>query len=416
MWSRSGSYLGAVPDDEPVTCCASLTGAPPLRCVGYWPDAVNQVVAVSPLVYMYWVRVGSDRVAVEYRWPTTLRGPTRPPKLVYLDLNHWIGLAKALAGHADGEAYREGLEHCMALVEDGQAVFPISDAIYTEVSKISRYRQRRHIREAIETLSRFVVVTSRPVIATHEVENLLDEVVGPNPLPINTMDYLDWGVARAFGMVGGFRVRNGDHQDVTDAMRAMWSGGPDAFDALFAAAEFDLNRSVLDGPSPDEEPQLRALGWDPTGTIAVTENRARQELEQVDRFNADPRWRAGRIRDVVAAREVLIEINEMLHRGLSERSATLDDVLGPPERTREILDSLPSFDVAVTLKTAYHRDPNHRWTINDIHDIDALGSTLPYCDVVITDRAVAAHAIATGLTKRLGTVVLGRLADLPAHI
>lgn len=362
------------------------------------------------------MRAGSDRVDVEYRWPPTLRVPTRPPKLVYLDLNHWIGLAKALAGHADGQAYREGLEQCMALVENGQVVFPISDAIYTEVSKIGQYRQRRHIRQAIETISRFVVVTSRPVIATHEVENLLDEVVGPNPLPINTMDYLDWGVARAFGMVGGFRVRNGDHEDVTDEVRATWSGGPDAFDALFAAAELDLNRSVLDGPSPDEEPQLRALGWDPTGTIALTENRARQELEQVDRFNADPGWRAGRIRDVVAAREVLIEINEMLHRGLTERSATPDDVFGSPERTRELLDSLPSFDVAVTLKTAYHRDANHRWTTNDIHDIDALGSTLPYCDVVITDRAVAAHANATGLANRLGTVVLGRLADLPAHI
>jgi hypothetical protein len=241
-------------------------------------------------------------------------------------------------------------------------LFPIPDAIYTEVSKIRQYRQRRDIREAIETLSRFVVVTSRPVIATHEVEVLLDEVVGPSPLPINTMNYLDWGVARAFGMVGGFRVRDHNHADITDEVRATWSAGPDAFDALFAAAELDLNRSVLDAPSADEEPRLRALGWDPTGTITVTEDRARQELEQVDRFDADPHWRAGRIRDVVAAREVLIDIDETLHQGLRERGAVLDDVFGPPERTRELLDSLPSFDVAVTLKTAYHRDPNHRWT------------------------------------------------------
>ncbi|MEX2255039.1 MAG: hypothetical protein WEC34_06350 [Acidimicrobiia bacterium] len=362
------------------------------------------------------MRVGADRVDVQYRWPTTLRVPTRPPKLVYLDLNHWIGFAKALAGHADGHAYREWFDRCMALVQNGQVVFPISDAVYTEVSKIGQYRQRRDIREAIEALSHFVVVTSRPVIATHEVETLLDEAVGPNPVPINTMDYLDWGVARAFGMMGGFRVRDGDHADITNEVRATWPGGSDAFDAVVAAAELDLNRSVLDGPSADEEPQLRALGWDPTGTIAVTENRARQELEQVERFNADPRWRAGRIRDVVAAREVLIEINETLHRGLRERGAALDDVFGSPERTRGLLDSLPSFDVAVTLKMAYHRDPNHRWTTNDIHDIDALGSTMPYCDVVITDRAVAAHANATGLTDRLGTVVLARLDDLPAHI
>lgn len=362
------------------------------------------------------MRVGGDRADVPYRWPTTLLVPRRPPKVVYLDLNHWIGLAKALAGHADGHSYRESLDQCVTLVEKGQAVFPISDAIYTEVSKIKQYRQRRDIRSAIEMLSRFVVVTSRPVIATHEVEALLDEVVGPNPSPINTMHYLDWGVARAFGMVGGFRVRDGDDVDITAEVRASWPGGMDTFDAAFAAAELDLNRSVLDGPSGDEESELRALGWDPTGVITVTENRARQEVEQVERFNADPRWRAGRIRDVVTAREVLIEINETLHRGLHERGAALDDLFGSPAHTRRLLDSLPSFDVAVTLKAAYHRDGNHRWTTNDIHDIDALGSTLPYCDIVITDRAVAANANSTGLADRLGTVVLARLDDLPAHI
>jgi len=38
-----------------------------------------------------------------YGWPQTLRLPSRPPKLVYLDLNQWIALAKAMAGHRDGE-------------------------------------------------------------------------------------------------------------------------------------------------------------------------------------------------------------------------------------------------------------------------------------------------------------------------
>lgn len=50
------------------------------------------------------VRDGGDRVDFAYLWPQSLRLPLRPPKLVYLDLNHWIALAKALAGHRDGEA------------------------------------------------------------------------------------------------------------------------------------------------------------------------------------------------------------------------------------------------------------------------------------------------------------------------
>ena len=41
---------------------------------------------------------GSERVDVPYLWPSTLALPERPPKLIYLDLNHWIELANALCG------------------------------------------------------------------------------------------------------------------------------------------------------------------------------------------------------------------------------------------------------------------------------------------------------------------------------
>ena len=84
------------------------------------------------------------------------------------------------------------------------------------------------------------------------------------------------------------------------------------------------------------------------------------------------------------------------------------------ENTRRAFDSMPSFDVAVSLKVAYHRDPGHQWTVNDFPDIDALASTLPYCDIVVTDKAAASNAIRAGLGERLDTVILSRLADLPA--
>ena len=47
------------------------------------------------------------------------------------------------------------------------------------------------------------------------------------------------------------------------------------------------------------------------------------------------------------------------------------------EGTRRAFDSMPSFDVSVSMKTAYHKDPSHRWNPNGIHDIDALASNLP---------------------------------------
>lgn len=359
------------------------------------------------------MRNGADRVDVPYEWPHTLRQAPRPPKLVYLDLNHWISLAKAWKGHRDGKDHEEVLSACLEAVQAGRAVFPISDTIHIEVSKIRAHRQRRDLREVIERVSRFAVVTSRSVVFTHEIESLLDRLVGPNPLPINTMDYLDWGVARAFGAVGGFTVQSPDGEDITAGVRSSHPAGPHQFDLLLAQAELELNHQVLEGPSPDEESELRKLGWNPTKTIEVVERRAAQEVEQVVRFDSDPKWRRGRIRDVIAAREVLIEVNDALFRGISERGAALEDIFPRPEEARRAFDSMPSFDVAVSLKTEYHRDPMHRWTPNDIHDIDALGSTLPYCDIVVTDRAVAANAERAKLPERLQTVVLSSLTDLP---
>ena len=73
---------------------------------------------------------------------------------------------------------------------------------------------------------------------------------------------------------------------------------------------------------------------------------------------------------------------------------------------------MPSFDVSVSLKTAIHRNTHHRWSNNHIHDINAVASTLPYCDVVVTDREMASLVRRTKLDERLDTTVLDRLEDL----
>lgn len=352
-----------------------------------------------------------------YTWPATLRLPLRPPKLVYLDLNHWVALAKANSNHREGRQFRDALAACIAAVDAGAAVFPISDSIYMEVAKIGRYRQRRDLRDVIERVSGYRVITSRVVVAEHEVEALLDRLFGPSPNPINAMSYLDWGVARAFGMVGGFKFKRVDTgEDATDEVRLQHPEGPEAFDLKLAWAELELNRRALDGPTAEEEPEMHGLGYNPRAAYEVTWRRAAQEMEQVERFNDDPTWRGERIRDVIAAREVIIEINDMLWRGVNARSAVLEAAFAEPGAARRAFDSMPSFDVSVSMKTAYHRNPAHRWKPNHIQDIDALASTVPYCDIVVTDKEAASHLDQTGVAARLGTTVLSRTVDLRQYL
>lgn len=51
-------------------------------------------------------------VAPPLIWPLLLELPPADGLIVYLDLNHWIGLSKALAGHPQGAMHGDVLEAC----------------------------------------------------------------------------------------------------------------------------------------------------------------------------------------------------------------------------------------------------------------------------------------------------------------
>ena len=262
-----------------------------------------------------------------YSWPTTLRRPTGV-RLVYLDLNHWVTVAKVLAGHPDGKRSRDVVRQLSSSVERGETIFPVALPIYAEILKIGNHRRRSDLRQAIEHLGRFFVVTSRHVIVTHEVEALLDTLVGPNPEPINRMAYLDWGAMRALGMDGRLRVLNEDREDVTSEVRERFADGPGEFDSICKEATLDLNRRILDGPSTEEEDEFRAQGYRPDRVLKSYEDEAIEEHDFARRLDQDSRWRRGRLRDVVSAREVTFQIDTILMAAASARGiSTLQDIV-----------------------------------------------------------------------------------------
>ena len=347
-----------------------------------------------------------------YSWPATLRVP-HGQKLIYLDLNHWIALAKALSGHPDGRRDRDMLDRLVNAVEQGDSVFPVSLPVYVEVLKIGEHRRRSDLRKVIERLGGFAVVTNRHAITTHEIEALLDDLVGANPDPISSLDYLDWGVFRVLGMRGDFKVVTRDGEDVTSAVRQRFPDGPDEFDRILNEGIVNLNRQVLDGPSPQDEPDFRAKGYRRDRILERYVQEAAAEDAWARLLDEEPQWRRGRLRDAVSAREVAVHIIETVKFAANARGLqAFGDIFRGVEDPRRAFDVMPSFDVSVTLKTTIHRNGQHRWTNNHVHDIHALASTLPYCDIVVTDREMAALVRRSKLDQRLGTTVLHRLQDL----
>jgi hypothetical protein len=56
------------------------------------------------------------------------------------------------------------------------------------------------------------------------------------------------------------------------------------------------------------------------------------------------------------------------------------------ERLTGFVMSLPSRHVATMIQFHYLKDVDRDWTINDLHDLLALSSAIPYCDTVVTDK------------------------------
>jgi hypothetical protein len=192
---------------------------------------------------------GERRTEVDYVWPALLVRPTRDVRIVYLDLNHWIGLAKASVGHPDGLRHVAALEAAREAKASGTAIFPLSSAHYMEISRMRDYRHRRDIARVMEELSDFQTLAARSVIMRLVIETALDRVAR-RPIAYAPVKLIGQGSGPAFGKVGGLRIRAIGRRDITDDVRREWRDGPEAFDAMMRDLNIRLERAVLEGPSP----------------------------------------------------------------------------------------------------------------------------------------------------------------------
>jgi len=59
------------------------------------------------------------------------------------------------------------------------------------------------------------------------------------------------------------------------------------------------------------------------------------------------------------------------------------------------------------------RNATKTWTMNAIHDIDALSLAVPYCHVVVPDKEMAYLLTRSRAGERSRTRIAGRLDELP---
>jgi hypothetical protein len=342
-------------------------------------------------------------------WPRYLELPPENVILIYLDLNHWISLAQASVGHEKGIAFLDILEACRRARTAGNAIFVLSAVHYMEMNKIKDPTQRWTVAAVMEELTGFASLISRVLVMELELATVLDGFVR-TPVIRPTVSLLGRGVRHSLGQRSGVRI-TGPTGDATVEVRERM--GREKFDSFVEKAELLLDRGVLRGPANDEVNDLRVLGWKPEAASRVAEERAVQERNQSATLDSDKRWRHGRLRDIISARELMIEFQNMLPRSLAERNLSLTDVMTDPQSARSFVRAMPSTEVSIELKTAWHRNTDKTWTGNDIFDLDALALAVPYCDVVLTDKACHHALTVARLGERMHTALPRKLEDLP---
>jgi hypothetical protein len=347
---------------------------------------------------------------VDPLWPTGLRRDPTPPFLVYLDLNHWIGLADVVANRPTGEGYKDALTACRAAKQNGLAAFPLSGTHYMEVSKIVDPSRRANLAAIMEELSDFMTLLSRVTVMRLELETALDQALDVSSSSL-VADLIGWGVGHSVGVEGGPEFVDESGASFTAAARAKM--GTDAFDQMLANMWLALERMIIRGPQNDAEvATLRARGWQPDAAVKVAQERADREIELVAILNAEPAWRKGRLRDVVSARELTHEIWEALVEGLVARGIPNIDSFKDREKIRQFTRSMPSTEVVIEMKTARHRNPSTKWDTKTIFDIDAMALSVPYCDAVVTERHACSILERAGFSGRMDVALMRRLDEL----
>ncbi|MFI5590029.1 hypothetical protein ACIA5G_33630 [Amycolatopsis sp. NPDC051758] len=348
-------------------------------------------------------------MARELVWARVMR-PKIP--LVYLDLNHIIGMARVQTQHPGAEAiYGRLFDSAQRAASEQRAVFPLSESHVWEIAKITDPKQREVLVDVVEPISRYQYMLGRTTLANLEFTAGIAAITG------ECADVVGYPLIRptighAFGFAGGLKIVDKAGVDATDdTRRAM---GAAEFDREMAALNLEFERHALRGPADDEIDDLRErYGYRPEVALASHESRVAFERETARLLDENPQWRRGRLRDVVGAREFAHEWLDMLTRIKMARIESGQAAFEPTsEQMRNLMSAMPHTQVAISIKTRFHQNSRHVWKANHVTDIDAISAAYAYCDVVFTDKEVRNALLASRELRSLSTFVPRRVADL----
>jgi hypothetical protein len=304
------------------------------------------------------------------------------PLLLYLDQFIWIELARA-AGPSPGRvssAQRQGL---LDSVRQRRVVSPLSSVHYLETWQRGNPRNRAEVAREMALASRFVTIAPLARLLAGQIDRGLQIVFG-RPAQQRAEHVLGLGVQHAFGVEADDLAPLAE-LTAEDRFIAEWSILA-AHEAGSSYDEYRQQRSDVQQRFARSQSALasRLTEW----AVATDERRSRTRVSVLQEFEAEL------IAALIGADVSITELGGL-------------DLEGWDTLTR----SIPSVDVMAELRLVRFSNPSQLFKPSDLNDIRALAAAMPYCDVVVTDKAWAAAVGRTELSERLGVRVVSSLED-----
>jgi len=319
-------------------------------------------------------------------------------KRVYLDQNHWSYLSLALGGQPRTQAEAEAARVIARSVANQEASFPLSTAHVFETWKLIGADKRLAIARTMIEVSRHAAIAPPQQLVPAELALALhrrfDTAVSPPEVQAfgRGLAHLSGGLFSELDpeLVAYVRAEHPEFDDaeVTDWIEARLIAGP----------EQDLPVGELTPP-----PMQSAEGF-AAGQTELQERFKQQNTNEPERRRA-------------VAASMMRDITEPLTAALRQTGVTVDQftALERKELIALMLD-LPSRVALLELMTRQHADLGTKWVANDLNDLVYLSAAIGYCDIVVTERKWSAIINSTDVPARTGTVVLAKLAELPAAL
>jgi hypothetical protein len=312
-------------------------------------------------------------------------------RIVYLDQNKWIDLARAAKYPAEHPDLHRLLEVVAREVRDGRLALPLTATNIYETQKINREERRRDLASLQATLSKGLVFRGRHRRLETEISDVLRNANGLPAVSREEHWFLSDMFLEAFAEWNDSRLTSMISEEVVAHVQS----DPSTW----------LYEYLLGPPDDVRKPGVRMFseGIDRL-TQQIEERRFRHKGESLDM--------RGRIQSaLLLINEIELILDIAQRAGLPWKSVS---DMGS-ENAHKIIEDVATYYVEreIALRLEAQTRPI---TENDFRDMQTFCTVLPYADQVIAENQFSSLARQAGLDKKYNTQITTAVASLGGRL